>query len=292
MTALGLRSFLTKLLIFMEKSEFLESEVLKSPEKSLEEREEKDFAVALEEIFSELEKSKLNWRLVGGLALESLSGQSVKPRRVNGTIRDVDVMFLDDNPEEIERLRQFFTARQRIFNSDKSKMAVFPDINFGPTKTKEYLEERKIIKLPQIIPHLLSTAGDYYLHYREVDEKLDPIVLQSHDLLVNAGDQQLKVKTFPAETIIHLYLNRVGSLKPKDISKIKEFLRFNKEVDRSKLDHELYLPFHRFAKRIREKYRITTKALQIYNYIDHKFFHSVFSHKIFPKKLLEFLLEV
>lgn len=259
-------------------------------------REAELFGTHLNGIFEKLRESGLNWRVVGGVAIDGLTKESVEPRRGNGTIRDADVMILDTAPEKVKELEAFFKDQEAKWNDVSGEPAVYPEVSFvGEVKTEEYSQRKeKIMAFPQLMAHLLKKQDDFFLQFRELEEKLDPQVLQPHEATIAVGGREINMQTFLPQTITHLYLQRMGYIKPKDMEKLKEFMRKINESEEGgsdALDHDLYLPFHKFAKDMRQRYKITTKALELYAYIDHRYFQSLLSHKFIPREILDVLLK-
>lgn len=268
-----------------------------SSKEKLEKTEKEIFVGHLKEIVGKLDESGLDWRIVGGLAIDSLSNKETSIRRINGTLRDIDVMSLNNLPkEQLASLNNYFKGREKIENQKGKAAAVYPEVSLGGVaKTEDYSKDsKKIIKIPQLMPHLLLKSEGTFLKFRDIEEKLDPRILEKFDTKIRIGGQEVDIKTFPPQTILHLYLQRTGYIKPKDMDKIKVFARQikkNYRDDNKSFPHELYLPFHKFTKRMREKYKILTRAWECYTFIDDKYFNSSLSHKLIPQELLDFLLK-
>lgn len=258
-----------------------------------EEKEAKDaYTKALKTIFDKLNTSSLDWRLVGGTALNFYLGKVPSPYRSNGTVRDLDIIVLNEKPDEVKEMNKFFRKEMIEFNKTYDKTPVYPQVDFTPVKNKDYLKKSKKNPIPQIMTHILRDGSRFFLQFRDILEEINPQVLEPYWLEIKTGKETFKAKSVNPQTLLHLYLSRLGYIKPKDVEKLKNFLRElkKKNIEEGE-NHNLYLPFHRFARRVRKKYKITTKALQFYTLIDHKLFNSALTHKIIPDKILKIFLD-
>jgi len=248
----------------------------------------------LKNIFEKFYQSSLDWRLIGGTALSLCLDKIPEPYRSDGTVRDVDIIILDEKPENLEEIDKFFEKEREKYNIKNPHNPVYPEVSIFAIKNKKYLEEKKKTPVSQLVPHILRDGSRFFLQFRDIWEELDPKILEPYTLEVETNKGIIKAESFNPQTLVHLYLKRIGCLKLKDIDKIKNFLREYKEKNKNpeiEENHNLYLPFHRLAKKMREKYKIVTKAWQLYNLVDYKLFNSALSHKIVPEKIIKIFLE-
>jgi len=263
------------------------------PEFGVKEKKEKEknvYEKCLRSIFNKLSKSDLDWRLVGGIALSFSLNKFPEPRRCNGSIKDLDIVVLDNNTEATEKIEEFykfFRKEMTKFNREHPNAPVYPEVNFSQAKSKEYLE-KPTKNYFQLMSHFLREDSRFFLQFRNIVEEVAPEIFELHNLEVETKNGILSVPSFSLETIVHSYLVRVGRIKSKDIDKLKKFFKKAKDMDLLKTnDHHLYLPYHRFAKKIRKKYNITSKLWQLYTLVDYKLFNSLLSHKLIPKKIMK-----
>jgi len=231
-------------------------------ENKQEQEQKEKFAEILSGIFKKIDDSGIDWRLVGGMGLSLHLGEIPSCYRPDGTVRDVDIIVLDGQPEKIRELELFFKAKKAKYDAGHPCLPIYPDVHFSLVKGEEYLGKKQ------------------------------PIV-QIFTLNIPFSKGVIKALSCPPETLVHLYLVRIGHIKLKDLKKLKSFLReLRKQDSLPEQDHNLYLPFHEFAKEVRRKYKLMTKALELYSFIDYKLFHSLFSHKVLPEKIKKILLRL
>ena len=254
----------------------------------------KTYIEVLKNIFNKLDESQLDWRLVGGVALNFYLDKIPDPYRPNGSVRDLDIVILNYQPEKVKEMEAFFEKKKAEFNRAHPKMPIYPKVNLHTIiKEKQYLEKQKSRIIPQLVPHILRDGSRFFLQFRDILEEISPRILEPYFLEIKTKEGGLQVRSFNPQTLLHLYLNRTGYIKPKDVEKLKRFLREIRKMDIPELkEHNLYLPFHRFVKKMREKYKITTKLWQFYTLIDYKLFNSALTHKLIPDKIQRMLLNI
>jgi len=260
-------------------------------ENKQEQEQKEKFAEILSGIFKKIDDSGIDWRLVGGMGLSLHLGEIPSCYRPDGTVRDVDIIVLDGQPEKIRELELFFKAKKAKYDAGHPCLPIYPDVHFSLVKGEEYLGKKQPIV--QIFPHLVRKGDDFYLQFKEVAKKIPKEVFAPYTLNIPFSKGVIKALSCPPETLVHLYLVRIGHIKLKDLKKLKSFLReLRKQDSLPEQDHNLYLPFHEFAKEVRRKYKLMTKALELYSFIDYKLFHSLFSHKVLPEKIKKILLRL
>lgn len=262
---------------------------------SSEEKEKNIYEGVLKNIFNKLNETNLDWRLVGGTALSFCLNKIPNPRRCDNSIRDLDIIILDNQPEAVEETKkffEFFRKEMEGFNKTHPNAPVYPEVNFSQVKTKEYLKESDK-SFFQLMPHILRDDSRFFLQFRDVLEEVDSRVFDPYFLKVNTEKGALCAPSFSPETLVHLYLTRIGFIKPKDLDKLKKFLRKIKQTNIPETkDHQLYLPYHRLAKRIRKRYKVMSKLWQLYTFIDYKLFNSALTHKLIPEKIIEKIVDL
>lgn len=244
--------------------------------------EERKFLRHLKLFFKELakaEKTGLRYAVVGGVALAAWSGELYKPMRSNGTMRDIDVVVFDDPcncTKDIEK---------RLRLSDYQ----IP-VAFSRAKSEKYRPH------VQLFSQLKRTQKGYSIVFRGVEmplsDKMCKLCLVN---LVTSIGNAIPIRTFHPSVLLHRYLIRVGGLKEKDRKKVTAFARYcvkSVGVYGSMHDRADCRAFHEFARNVRERYPWYTRFLQAYNYVDHQVFNSLLSHRMIPRHVSRFLVNV
>ena len=238
---------------------------------------EREYHCGLEFLFQELamaEEEGLRYVVVGGVALAAWSGEIYKPVRSNGSLRDVDVLVIDDPKNCVEEIEKRLRLSGLKFNVD-----------FSHVKPKEY---RSRVSL---FPQLKRTEMGHSFVFRSVEVPLSAKALKHHWVSLTTSIGTIPIRTFHPHVLLHRYLIRLGALKAKDIEKVRAFARHMKSVGLiSFSDHADYREYHEFARRVKERYPWYMMCLRVYNYVDHKFFNSLLSHRLIPHSILRYLI--
>ncbi len=109
---------------------------------------------------------------------------------------------------------------------------------------------------------------------------------------LTAYGQEIYFDSFSPSTLLHLYLKRVGSLKHKDLEKVRAFA---KSISRDgqfsfSKEHEPYRVFHDFANQVRTQYPTYSALVQTYNLLDEMVFNGLISHKIIPRWIWDLII--
>lgn len=230
------------------------------------------------ERLTEAKKSGAKYAVVGGAALAAWSGADYKPVRENGTARDLDVVVLDDPENKIENLNALIQERRQ-------RDGFLLPIDFSKAKEPGYRSGA------QLLTHFQKGEGGYYLAFRKVKKKLSDELLETKPAELKIGNISVNFETFELGVLLHLYIQRVGSLKAKDKDKVAELLRWP-AFKENKKEHSRYQVFHDFAEELRTEYPKYSAAIKIYNTIDHLIFNSLISHKFIPQKIFKFLINL
>jgi len=191
------------------------------------------------------------------VAISAILGKNYEPIRPNGSYRDLDLIILDGPrqvSEEIEKevetskikLPVSFSHVLEIDESPKTDLEIFTSL-------------RK------------NEVGGYSLVFKDVEMPLPDEVMQTQEAELKFGNgESITLETLSPNTIAHLYLTRVRSLKNKDLKKIREFIMTCGRMGLiSKNDHDNYKVFHDFAETVNKKYPHYAKFIRAYNAIDH-----------------------
>lgn len=239
---------------------------------------------SLQMVIQKLDEAKsrgLVYAVVGGVALIGTTGELYSPLRENGTVRDLDLLILEDPQQavvtinkEVERERQKGKAIQPIeFNRVQAA-------NYNPTF--------------QTLGRFKRIANGYALVFRKVEHELPAETMAIKQCQLKSPWGAISFDTLPPGTLLHMYLDRVGTLKAKDMKKIRDFSRTLSRTGTVHFaeGHEKYQAFHDFAEAMRAEYPLYTEAVRIFNEIDHTMFDSLLSGKLIPHRLLKKLIDL
>jgi len=223
----------------------------------------------------------LDYRIVGGVALSACMGGVYLPLRPNGTIRDVDVIIMNDPDGALSQLKEHLAARAR-------SGIMVPPLEFNMVR------DENDVRAFQLLGTLKKLGSNgYALSFREVCMPIpDELLRTERGHFLHAGEKY-SFDTFPPATILHLYMKRTASLKHKDVAKVVEFA---KSLSRSgqfsfKDEHGPYKVFHDFADAVRERYPLYAGLIQSYNAIDNALFGGLISHRLVPRKIWERIID-
>ncbi len=200
-----------------------------------------------------------DYAVVGGFALMAHSGtfhtteQRASCVRRDGTVRDVDFVILDNVSEDVvERMRDGSVA---IYGGNRRDISITTPLAPG-------MRHRGLFR--QLA---CDARGTFSLVFHDIVQPVDGDVMATEQ--VSFGDA--RVRTFAPSTLLHLYLTRTGTVKEKDVQKIRNFARIMRRQGKLALgsDHAPYRAFHDFAHEIRRRYPMYTRAMQFLTMMDH-----------------------
>jgi len=232
------------------------------------------------EILNQETKQGLKYAVVGGVALSVWMNNDYSPIRENNTIRDLDVMILEDPRDKVSEIENMIKE-----NPDKFALPV----EFSKIKPENYNSKF------QLVSHFKKREEGHYLVFRDIEHRIPPELLERKNINLKINGKNLPIQTFEPGMILHLYLNRIANLKLKDKEKLINFLRTSKEVRKTYSDlnlHKKYKIIHDHVKEIRKRYPIYNNIIKLYNLIDYYLFNSIVSHKLIPGKILKKLLDI
>ncbi len=228
---------------------------------------------------AETKKNGARYAVVGGAALAAWSKTDYEVLRENQTVRDLDVIVLDDPQEEIASLNALVQKRRR-------QNDFLMPVDFNTAKEPEYRSGA------QLLTHFKKGRDGHYLVFRDIEKKLPDELLETRRASLKIGGAAVNFETFEPEVLLHLYIQRVGSLKAKDKEKVTQFLRHLRAENTDRPDHSRYQVFHDFARELRAKYPKYSAAMKIYNALDCFVFNSLVSHKFIPERIFKFLINL
>ncbi len=173
-----------------------------------------------------LDDSRLNYRIVGSFAAAATINAAggnyyLTPFRRDRTIRDIDVLVLDGDPDRVEKVKS-------EINSRKKQNHFYPEISFVIPRVFErsqsYVESRASI-LPLLITRIaMDCSGNFYLVYEEKYTQLPMDYLNP----IYKTYEGVVFPTLEAGVLAGLYLTRMGVFKSKDIEKVATLLDLTK----------------------------------------------------------------
>ncbi len=203
-------------------------------QKSREQKEKGVFADKFRSLIQGLEGQEVNYRVLGSVALASVTGQSLSPRRVDGSWRDIDILVLDSLDEKPGQKAQQVIESLDSEGPKISLTFVQPSYGYQPRSVgrgiASYLSE--VAK---------EADGSFSLRYGE------QIVPLGNSLAVErAKFEQMEFNTLGLAAQVGMYLTREGSLRLEDRAKIRKAIAARKVV----------VPecFWNFAERIKREY--------------------------------------
>ncbi len=220
------------------------------------------------QVLREEEHKGFVYAIVGGAALSAWASELYEPVRENGTIRDIDIVVLEDPVNSVAEITRKL----------ESKNGFNIPVDFNTVKNQEYRQQF------QMLSHFKRTGRHYSIIFRKVEHGLPEEVTELHYVDLKTAGATHSFATFNPHTLVHLYIHRVGSLKRKDVAKVRSFMRKCHSHKTCK-DHGVYRTFHEYSRRVRASYPIYSLCIRLYNYLDKVLFNCLLSHKIIPRRL-------
>ncbi len=174
-----------------------------------------------------LNASGLNYRIVGSFATAATINAAggnyyLTPFRRDRTIRDIDVIVLDDDQFKIEQVSKEINSRRKNNPFYPSVAMSIPRIFDG----KNGYSERKATILPVLITKpAIDKAGNFYLVYEDKYTQIPKDQLNP----VNQTYEGVVFPTLRAGVLAGLYLTRMGVFKSKNIEKVTTLLELTKD---------------------------------------------------------------
>ncbi len=215
-----------------------------------------ELGVCLGDTCQRLERAGVDYRVVGSLAVAAYLGERCKVK-----IRDVDILTLTENLGLIRKLQLEFD--DKYMGSKGKRIRV--DLGAVIESDGEIHRIDRVEILPQLLANIGRVGSGYFLYYNHLTLSIKEEVMKP----VNQCFGGEEFITVPPETLLHLYITRGGSLKPKDLKKIKDLARYTKQHPTPSLVHADYEPFHDFAKKMRLDYPLENLFFRILTLIDH-----------------------
>ena len=235
----------------------------------------------LAQALEDAERKGLRAAVVGGVGIFMHYGSGFTPLRENGTVRDLDVIILED-PVNLTPALEAVAQEMGIPASFTSAKQAQPE---GERGASFFQIAREITKAQG------GEEGAYSFSFRDVQVKIPPEVFALEHKKLVFGGEEISFPTFPALTILHLYITRTGSLKPKDLSKLRNYARFLRKTgayQKPDCGHDLYRGFHEFAHKVNQHYPAYRTAMRFYHCLD-QVFGGMLTQKVIPQWLFKLL---
>jgi len=187
-----------------------------------------------EEVFSGIEHANLDYRVVGSTAIAAYLGEHANVR-----MRDIDVICFTRNAATVRMLQAEFD--------------------------RKHTQLAHPITLPKLLVNIGRDNNGYCVNYNDLREPINEKVMQP----VQLPFAETTITTIPPETLLHLYIARGGSLKPKDMPKLRKLAGFCANHPTKGLVHSDFEVFHRFAARMRSDYPWQTSLYRFLAQVDY-----------------------
>lgn len=211
--------------------------------------EQENFTQGLRQIIDSLKAAKIDFRVIGSIAIaatvKAKGGEfNLRPRRINRTKRDVDIVVLDSDPQKIEEARALAASLNRETKNKKG----FPEITLKtPLMPGEELPADEKHFYDWILPTEITRVGidedgDVCLIYKEIKTKIPRTLLRP----VMITWEGVEIPSVEAGVLAGFALTRGGNFKLKDLRKIK--------ILHQRTSFRIPKEFRNFAQEIRLKY--------------------------------------
>ncbi len=212
--------------------------------------EEHAYIENLKAISATLNSHKINYAIVGGVALNTILGLPFKHRRKNGTLVDLDGILYGPDTETIK------AAEKDL--EDLSKQPVFPELGL---ESATFGKKSRLFNPFALLSGLhVDSAGRYFLTFGSIQEEI-PAETMEITYRQYAG---VTMPFLPAKTTLYRFLVRGGVLKPKDNEKLRALEEYIVEHADQEPPDGYYIPYLRFVERVREKYPISVNTYTRY----------------------------
>ncbi|OGD86179.1 hypothetical protein A2Z23_02295 [Candidatus Curtissbacteria bacterium RBG_16_39_7] len=232
----------------------IESRVEQEPVQGL---EKSTSLSALPLVIGTLNQSNIDYRIVGSLAIAAWT-------KIDIPFSDVDVICLNGDLTQIKDVQ---ANLDRIHHQQTQLGISSPRVDLG----RMVIEEGGLVKhsqgffLKNFTSETVLENGQYQKIFRGLKTPLPNRVMETKTVFFQGAN----IKTLIPETILHLYIARGGCLKPKDKEKLKLLANHIRKHPTSGVSHEDFLPFHQFARDLRNQYPVHAKAYWLLSRVDH-----------------------
>jgi len=211
-----------------------------------------------EVVFSRIEHANLDYRVVGSTAIAAYLGEHANVR-----MRDIDVICFTRNAATVRMLQAEFDRKHTQLPNGSLRVdlsaSIFQGDGFGVERVAHP------ITLPKLLVNIGKDNNGYCVNYNDLREPINEKVMQP----VQLPFAETTITTIPPETLLHLYIARGGSLKPKDMPKLRKLARFCANHPTKGLVHSDFEVFHRFAARMRSDYPWQTSLYRFLAQVDY-----------------------
>lgn len=223
--------------------------------------EKEIFLNNLRSIFKILDAKGVDYRLVGGVAVDAYTEEEFSFRRKSGVVRDIDMVVLSTDKNLLNDARMEIKSTE----SDCRFQNLFPKVGLNQAYERGQSFTRFGLQIPAVLSGFMLEDGQYYLAFNELTAEI-PAKVMAKTVLDAWG---LTIPTFYPETILHFYLVRGGSLKLKDLPKLTRLARKIACSPTPGLVHEDFAVFHQFAKEMKRRYPIPVGLFRWFFVLDH-----------------------
>lgn len=214
------------------------------------------FTENLQKIDAILNRHKIEYSLVGGLALKAILGEAVPARRKNGTVHDFDAIAIGPDSSSINQALTELTqvkGRDPLFPEIGIEPIAFSDkpVPYGPLTTLSTMRRDK--------------RDRFFLVYRDIEVPIASETMAVKRVKLNG----IELPVLPEKTIFYRYLVRGGLLKMKDDDKLNLLARHISSNKISNPNDELYAAYMEFVSKIGEEHPLPLKLFETFWKADH-----------------------
>ncbi|MEK7530421.1 MAG: hypothetical protein AAB573_00990 [Patescibacteria group bacterium] len=237
------------------------------------------------ELLERYKRRRVSHAILGGFALDAIRGDPYKPGRgQRKSLRDLDVMILKYTDETLKNFRSDLSDLQK---SGRLKVL---EVSINVASRPEYRNRF------QMSTRFKQRAnGGYAFVFRDLEEPMPDNFTQveQRSLKLSGKEGALVIDTFGPAMNIACYMTRVGFMKPKNISKLKEFTEkvlADGFITEDELEKQLK-PFEEFCKKMHKKYPTHYAFMVMGVFIDDYVFQSSIWN-ILPSPLRRMFLRI
>ncbi|MBI5452792.1 hypothetical protein HY945_04995 [Candidatus Gottesmanbacteria bacterium] len=206
-----------------------------------------------------LNTSGLNYRIVGSFATAATINNAggdfyLTPYRSDRTIRDIDMLVLDQNVDKARKLAEEYNVKRELNPFYPKIILSIPKI----FEDDQGYPENKPTVLPIIVTRsAIDKSGNFHLVYSGEHKEIPVSYLDP----VNQTYEGIEFPTLSPGVLAGLYLTRMGAFKSKDVEKVANLLDLTKA--------QIPVEFLDFAKTVRGKWPILYRKFLIRELLYH-----------------------
>lgn len=237
------------------------------------ENEKGGYLQHLQTIVRELEGSGLPYRIVGGYAVDAILSRETHPRRKNGTIRDVDVIILSKEHDQIIALKRKLDCLQ-------GRSKIFPPVNINWLNRQEYRSTKRPLWKKILYPARPIRLTEYGVDDHGIYDRYGDVRHYWPDQTTLAYEYSIDgicFKSFHPEIVHWLYFTRRGGLDPADQEKVAQLGCYLS----SKQGDWLWKSFAGFVTQLRKQHPVQVAWTMFWTRLNHLSREKIFGENSF-----------